>query len=309
MQKFNLQFELNEEQLEKRNKLIKQLLNDNRVIQFLKDNSCPPSVVEQSPGKFAQWINELERMDSLETTDLLNDPDKGYFTDLTIDDGLLLEVMRIHPKLAAIQKNRQFTKNYLISDLPETLKFISYDNIKLSDTSTTKYLSAVKTLSMFNPADNEKGFYLFGKPGVGKTFLMACLSNDLARKGHRVAFVNVPALMGQIKRLFDQNQAQRNLIKTLYTVPFLFLDDIGAELITGYNRDEILLPILNERIESKKTTFFTSNYDIDGLFEQYAVDIYGKRDEIRSERLLSRIKGMVDILPITGIDMRFQNNR
>lgn len=47
----------------------------------------------------------------------------------------------------------------------------------------------------------------------------------------------------------------------------LIIDDIGAENITEFIRDEILGPIINHREAEKLPTFFSSNLSIDDLSE------------------------------------------
>ena len=69
-------------------------------------------------------------------------------------------------------------------------------------------------------------------------------------------------------------------------VEILLLDDIGAEYLTEWSRDEILEPILNYRMENNLATFFTSNYSIDELEKHFSLG----GNSLRSRRILDRIK-------------------
>ena len=47
--------------------------------------------------------------------------------------------------------------------------------------------------------------------------------------------------------------------------PVLMLDDIGAETMSAWTRDEILGTILHYRMSEQLPTFITSNFDYAGL--------------------------------------------
>ncbi|WP_331835886.1 hypothetical protein [Erysipelothrix piscisicarius] len=84
----------------------------------------------------------------------------------------------------------------------------------------------------------------------------------------------------------------------------LVLDDLGAEPITSWSRDEILLSILNERLENKKKTIITSNYSPDMLVDLYKLDNKGTSDEIRAKRLVDRIHALTIPYEMVGQNRR-----
>ena len=62
--------------------------------------------------------------------------------------------------------------------------------------------------------------------------------------------------------------------------PLLLLDDIGAEHLTAWARDEVIEPIIQHRMDEKLPTFFTSNFDYDGLEKHFTINgevVYAKR--------------------------------
>jgi DNA replication protein DnaC len=97
---------------------------------------------------------------------------------------------------------------------------------------------------------------LIGRPGTGKSHVMAALGRALVEHGHPVLFTSVATL---VERLLD---AKRNLrlareLKRLDTFDCLALDDIGY---VQHDRAEmeVLFALLAERYE-RKSVMITSN--------------------------------------------------
>ena len=97
---------------------------------------------------------------------------------------------------------------------------------------------------------------LIGRPGTGKSHVMAALGKALVEKGHPVLFTPVSAL---VEKLLD---AKRNLrlareLKRLDNFDCLALDDIGY---VQHDRAEmeVLFALLAERYE-RKSVMITSN--------------------------------------------------
>ncbi len=308
MKKAVYSFELPEHLVQKKRDRILHLKENPRVLDFLAEHQLPLSIVESQSSLLSNWLDERDRISSLTRQDIQQYPLLGQYTDLRVENGQLIEYVAKHPLLIELEQQKDHEKNFKMNDIPDNLRSVSFNAVNILEESNDDFLNAFDIVTSFNPKQNGQGIFLYGKPGVGKTYLMACLANQLAKEGFTVAFVNVPTLMGTIKRNFDNNPEIRRIMTELNQVRFLVLDDIGAELITSYNRDEILLPILNARLESNRMTLFTSNYDLDALLKQYQTDTYGKVDEIRSERILSRIRAMVVPVVLTGNDRRNRHN-
>ena len=97
---------------------------------------------------------------------------------------------------------------------------------------------------------------LIGRPGTGKSHVMAALGRSLVERGHPVLFTSVAGL---VEKLLD---AKRNLrlsreLKRLDTFDCLALDDIGY---VQHDRAEmeVLFALLAERYE-RKSVMITSN--------------------------------------------------
>jgi len=99
--------------------------------------------------------------------------------------------------------------------------------------------------------------YVYGPPGNGKTHLAAAAANHLLAQGRAVLFVTAPELLVMIRDGFDSGQAE-NLVGLCQRVPWLVVDDLGAERLTDWAA-EVLFRIFNARYVARAHTLVTSN--------------------------------------------------
>lgn len=146
-----------------------------------------------------------------------------------------------------------------------------------------------------------KGLYLHGSFGSGKTFLIASLLNELqVKKNANIEIVYFPELLRNIK---DDFSLMEDKINYLQNVDILLIDDIGAENVTAWGRDEILGTILQSRMNNKLTTFFTSNLTIEEL-EKHLALTKGTEDVVKARRIIERIKQLTVDLELVSKNRR-----
>lgn len=165
--------------------------------------------------------------------------------------------------------------------------------IRMKDIDTTdkNQLKVIKWMdtfySTYDVTKPVKGLYLHGNFGSGKTFLLSALLNELhASKNVDIEIVYFPDALRSLKEDWESFGA---LMHRYQTVDILLLDDLGAEKVTDWGRDEILGTILQTRMNEGKTTFFTSNLTIEEL-EQHLSLASSKVDKVKSRRIIERIK-------------------
>lgn len=180
-----------------------------------------------------------------------------------------------------------------------TVETLGDDTIQLE--TLKKYAATV--LQRINAA---QGLYLYGGTGTGKTtavcalaltFITAQTLQDI-RAGRRtkqlVQYVNVPDLLDEIKRGFDDPTAaatSARRLEALQSVPLAIFDDAGAERPSEWSRER-LLTVIGGRYDAEKATFFTSNNTMDELVEPLG------------KRIQSRIAGMTVPIRYDGKDRR-----
>lgn len=129
-----------------------------------------------------------------------------------------------------------------------------------------------------------KGLYLYGTSGVGKTWLAACICNELTDIGYSVIFTSFCEISRQIRETYSTNQSENTIFKRLLDVDFLIIDDIGTEIVQKNNSDnwlqERIYDIINSRYVEQKPMIYTSNLAIKqlvtlkGLMQKTADRIY-----------------------------------
>ncbi len=198
------------------------------------------------------------------------------------------------------QKETAHLKNIRYFHIPKDLQKAQMANIYKED--ENRY-DTIKWLNDFikKYPKVSKGLYLHGSFGSGKTYLIAAMINELARKNVRGALIYWPEFLRDLKSSFDTDFADK--IKYAQTVEILLIDDIGAESVTEWGRDEILGPLLQYRMQNNMITFLTSNFDLKALEEhfRYSKD---KVSAVKARRIIERIKFLAEEQKLVGKNIR-----
>ena len=113
------------------------------------------------------------------------------------------------------------------------------------------------------------GIYIYGDSGTGKTHLTACMCNELMTNMHQCLFTNFFEISKLIKSTWNGNADSEVVVRRICEVDFLFLDDLGTEILTKNGEDNWLqgqvFDIINKRYNNKKPTIFSSNYSMNQL--------------------------------------------
>lgn len=113
------------------------------------------------------------------------------------------------------------------------------------------------------------GMYIYGDSGTGKTHLTACMCNELMSQMKQCLFTNFFEISKLIQSTFSGNTDSAVVVKRICDVDFLFLDDLGTEILTKGGEDNWLqgqvFDIINKRYNNKKPTIFSSNYSMNEL--------------------------------------------
>ena len=118
--------------------------------------------------------------------------------------------------------------------------------------------------------------------------MMAGLANGLAQEGNEVIFLHVPSFIAGLSDHFKDNSLTDKIMK-IATATIVIFDDIGAESLTEWSRDEVLGVILQRRMDNQLPTFFTSNMNFDALTIHFA-QVKNSYDDVKAKRLMERIR-------------------
>lgn len=213
---------------------------------------------------------------------------KGYFYNAINDNGMITFSYDACDKMRKKLKEDSYKENLELFEMPKEIKDASFKNIYKDDKARVPIIKYFKEfMDHYEDDEKPKGVYLNGSFGSGKTYLIACLFNEMAKRGIRSVMVYYPEFLVNLKSSFEEDfEDKRDYVKR---VPLLLLDDIGAENTSSWSRDEILGPILQYRMENHLPTFFTSNLTIDELEEALSTTSSGV-DKVKARRIIERVK-------------------
>lgn len=207
------------------------------------------------------------------------------------------------PYYLEYQQQNNYYHNVYLFDIAKEIKEASVKQIYSDDknrTETIKYLKHFYDTYFDIPS---KGLYLHGSFGCGKTYLVAAIFNELAKKNVKSAIVYFPEYLRSLKESFQDSNLFKEKFEAIKKAPLLLLDDIGAENVTAWGRDEVLGPILQYRMQEHLPTFFTSNLDIKELEEHYSI-ANGTTDQVKARRIIERIECLTDDIKMVGANRR-----
>ena len=119
--------------------------------------------------------------------------------------------------------------------------------------------------------ENGYGMYIYGDSGTGKTHLTASMCNELMDQYRQCLFTNFFEISKLIRSTWNGNTDSELVVRRICEVDFLFLDDLGTEILTKNGEDNWLqgqvFDIINKRYNNKKPTIFSSNYSMNELIE------------------------------------------
>lgn len=191
----------------------------------------------------------------------------------------------------------------VLYEMPSELKRASMKDIDITDKNRVKAIKYLKDFYDKYGIKPVKGCYLHGSFGCGKSYLVAALLNELSKQDIKVIMMYYPEMLRKLKESFSESDSFSQYMKEFKNVDILLIDDIGAETVTSWNRDEVLGTILQYRMDNNKPTFFTSNFTLDEL-EVHFANSNNKDDLVKARRIMERIKFLTEDLEIISENRR-----
>lgn len=194
-------------------------------------------------------------------------------------------------------------KNVYTLKEPTEITMATFSAIDLKDKKRLPIITYLtEFITNYREGKIEKGLYLHGSFGSGKTYLISATFNELAKDGIKSAILFWPEYLTDLKASFGTNDFKEKIEK-IKKVKLLLIDDIGAENTTAWSRDDVLCPILQYRMEENLPTFFTSNFTLEELENHLAMSSSGY-EVVKAKRILERIKQLTAPLELVSKNLR-----
>ncbi|HLG26446.1 MAG TPA: primosomal protein DnaI [Paenisporosarcina sp.] len=293
---------------ERYEKMKAEILENDGVQAFLAENGevVNKAIVDRGLGKLYEYTTQNHDCETCENVANCENIMKGYVPKLAMIRGLIdLDYVRCRQKIIEDERREvsaMISSMHMPKDvLKARLATVTYDhNTRVNlGTAANTFMEELKTTGKLP----SKGFYIYGEFGVGKSYVLGALANELAEQKIKTVLVYVPEFLREMKHAI-QDQSLQEKVDYVKKAPVLMLDDLGAETLSTWTRDEILGTVLHYRMAENLPTFITSNFDYDGLEEHLAYSSKGERELVKAARIMERIRSITIPMRLSGKNRR-----
>lgn len=182
----------------------------------------------------------------------------------------------------------------------ESFQLHWYDDTRdpVSGTSTREHMRAVFTACKTYAdsfGDRSGNLLLTGAPGLGKTFLSACIAGTVSEKGFSVVYAEAGKIFSDFETAHfskgDDADAAKTEVRRYTLCDLLIFDDLGTEMTTAFTVSA-LYELINTRLTAGKKTVINTNLSVSDISARY------------SPQISSRLAGEYQVLPFFGRDIR-----
>jgi primosomal protein DnaI len=290
--------------------LKKDVLNEPYVRSFIAANpELTEKDIEKSLPKLFEFMSQARDCKQCGTLEQCHNMMKGYHPVLIKNRNFIdiqYEACNLKIKSDAKKKHAELIKSLF---MPKDVLEASFDKLDEAmqdshdDDREAAIRHALDFVENYESKRSANGLYLYGPFGVGKTYIMGAIANRLAEKGISSLIVYSPEFFREMKNSIGDQTLQEKL-ETVKKVPILIFDDLGAETLSSWTRDEVLGVILQYRMMEKLPTLYTSNYDYDELEEHLAYSQKNGIERVKAKRIMERIRHLTDSSFVGGKNRR-----
>ncbi len=255
-------------------------------------------------SKLEQVVADLNNCSRCNGLDECRNETTGYFLCPKKDKDQFYFIYKACKYLNKKLKESEHQKNIYLFEIPKEIRNASLKEIYKDDKNRLELIKRVKEFyDDYLAGQKPKGVYLHGSFGSGKTYIISALFNELAKKDVKSAIIYFPEFLRSLKGSFGTNDDYNDIFEYVKRIPLLLIDDLGAEKISEWSRDEVLGTIVQYRMDEKLPTFFTSNLSMKDL-EVHLSTVNNTIDKVKARRVYERIKYLTDELELIGVNRR-----
>ncbi|MEL3958103.1 primosomal protein DnaI [Caldifermentibacillus hisashii] len=261
-------------------------------------------MIDRSLGKLYEFVSQSRGCKECPSLEQCKNIIPGYEPELVlVNNGIDVHYVPCRLKRLADEKKKMENRIQCLY-MPKDILQASLGNVILDTDNRMQAVDKVEQfISNYGSEHFQRGFYFYGPFGTGKTYLLGAVAHELAGIGISSIIVYVPELIREMKQAISDHTLNEK-IDMLKKAPVLMFDDIGAEAVSSWVRDEVLGPILQFRMLERLPTFFTSNFNLNELEHHLTYSQRGEEEKLKAARIIERIKFLAEPVPIDGPNKR-----
>ena len=198
-------------------------------------------------------------------------------------------------KINKLFKNNNLGKRQLNS---------TFENYKITNKNKNAYENVKKYVNKLIKGTTNKGLFITGAYGVGKTYLASCIANEIIKNGKSVIFGTLIQLLDFIRDSYSDSEVSDKDYLNLYSsVDLLVIDDLGKEKPTEWVLEKLFL-IVNNRYNNYLPIVITTNYNRNQLRERLCIN----KNYSIVDSIISRLYEMCGGIEIKDDDHRMSDS-
>ncbi|MGV0167129.1 primosomal protein DnaI [Furfurilactobacillus sp. WILCCON 0119] len=288
--------------------LIAKAVNDPDVQAFITEHQSElaEDVLEKNGSKLYEYVSQRDKLAAGQQVFA-----PGYEPKLVISDHYIEVTYEPTEATLLNQKRALLKKRVHAVSMPKMIERASFNDYDVAGEEAQRSVALREAMQFVadyarHPHEFYQGLYLYGNFGVGKTYLLGAIANELATLGYQSTLVHFPSFAVEMKNSIGENSVAKK-VEAIKLAPILMIDDIGADSMSSWVRDEVLGVILEYRMQEELPTFFTSNFSMQLLADQHlSVNQRGEREDVKAARLMQRIHFLSREVVVTGPNRRPQ---
>lgn len=285
-----------------------EILQHPEVRLFLNEHSSriSKSMVERSLTKLYEFISQSKNCRNCTTLATCQNIIQGYEPKLVLKGNLIDIHYEPCEKKRLDDEQKKASKLVKCLYTPKELLEASLSDIILDSPSRIKAAQKIEMfLETYELGKKMKALYFHGPFGTGKSYLLGALAHELSERNIASLIVYVPEFLREMKQSLGDHTLNDKM-EALKNAQVLMLDDLGAENVSSWVRDEVLGPILQYRMHEHLPTFFTSNFNFEELFNHLTYTQRGEEEKIKAGRIIERIRYLAEPVLVDGANKRHQ---
>lgn len=280
-----MKFKTNNLDLGKNIKVLSEVFKDDPLVVITEDNY----------SMYFRMYEDSKRCRVCKGLSTCKNTSRGYRTEVFIRNGIPYEKLVICNYLA--DEQTKLNKNNLIKTMYMPKKVLESDleDFRLdSPERKAAYRAAVNFITNFQKGSENKGICFYGSFASGKTYLLGAMAKELSKRDISSFLIYFPDLIVDLKGSFSDSARYTRIMNMLKTIDVLMIDDLGAENLTTWVRDEILGPIINYRVMEGLPILISTNLPYGQPLLNHLSNVKNDSDKLKGMRIYQRISNNVD---------------